>query len=189
MDVFKLRDAVVDEYKRYVESFVRVFDPRVDDFVRGKLDDGELWPDAVLQLNPAYVARETLGELADAGVLRSETAQFFGRHIRLHAHQREAIEIAGRGEPYVLTTGTGSGKSLTYLVPIYDAVMRDEPGRPGGVRAIIVYPMNALINSQLDALKDYARGSPIPPSASTALPARRSRRIASASSRTRRTSC
>jgi len=58
----------------------------------------------------------------------------------------------------VVSTGTGSGKSLTYLVPIYDVVMRNAPERHS-VRAIIVYPMNALINSQLDALKGYAKTS------------------------------
>jgi superfamily II DNA/RNA helicase len=160
MDVFKLREAVVDEYRDYVESFVRVLDPKIDKFVRNKLEGGELWPDAVLQLNPAYVQDETLSELASAGTVRPETSQFFGPQVRLHRHQKEALEAAQRGEPYVLTTGTGSGKSLTYLVPIYDAIVRDDPSRVGGVRAIIVYPMNALINSQLDALKQYAAGFP-----------------------------
>jgi len=64
MDVFKLRDAVVGEYREYVESVVRVLDPRLDDFVRNKLAAGELWPDAVLQLNPAFEPGATLGELA-----------------------------------------------------------------------------------------------------------------------------
>ena len=47
-----------------------------------------------------------------------------------------------------MSTGTGSGKSLTYLVPIFDHVIRNRPERHS-VRAIIVYPMNALTNSQL----------------------------------------
>ena len=68
-------------------------------------------------------------------------------------------DIAQKGEPYVVTTGTGSGKSLTYLVPIYDHILRNQPEKPG-VRAIIVYPMNALINSQWEALKAYAKGYP-----------------------------
>src|SRR5439155_2051296 len=73
-----------------------------------------------------------------------------------------------RREPYVVTTGTGSDKSLTYLLPIYDAIARSG-GHPrsnagkAGVRAILVYPMNALINSQHDALKEYARRFPDSP--------------------------
>ncbi len=58
-----------------------------------------------------------------------------------------------------MTTGTGSGKSLTYLVPIYDHILRNQPEK-SGVRAIIVYPMNALINSQWEALKLYAKSYP-----------------------------
>ena len=161
MDVFKLRDAVVDEYREYVESFVRVFDSRIDAFVREQLVAGELWPDAVLQLNPAFEEAETLRELAGRGLILRETARFFGEDIRLYRHQREALEAALRGEPYVVSTGTGSGKSLTYLIPIVDAVLRDEPERRDrGVRALIIYPMNALINSQLDALKRYAAQFP-----------------------------
>ena len=159
-DVFALRNRVVDEYRSYVESFVRVLDPRVNEFVRQQLAAGELWPPAVLQLNPAFEPDRSLGELADAGTITRETARFFGEEIRLYRHQAEALAAAQRGEPYVVSTGTGSGKSLTYLVPIYDAIVRNEPQRQGGVRAIIVYPMNALINSQLEALQQYHANFP-----------------------------
>ena len=67
MDVFKLRDEVVNEYREYVSSFVNIFDRRVDEFVRGRLEGGELWPDPALQLNPAYQPAESLGELAAQG--------------------------------------------------------------------------------------------------------------------------
>ena len=159
MDVFKLRDTVVDEYRQYVESFVRVLDPHINEHVHTRLEDGELWPEAVLQLNPAYEMDKTLGELAEAGSITRETARFFGDDIRLYRHQREALDIAQRGEPYIVTTGTGSGKSLTYLVPIYDAIVRAQPENHS-VRAVIVYPMNALINSQLEALNNYAGNFP-----------------------------
>ena len=159
MDVFKLREEVVKEYREYVSSFINILDPRVDEFVRGRLEEGELWPDPALQLNPAYQPAESLGELAAQSIIQEETASFFGHYIRLYRHQREALNTARRGDNYVVTTGTGSGKSLTYLVPIYDAIMRDNPQR-SGVRAVLVYPMNALINSQEEALKRYAGGFP-----------------------------
>ena len=158
-DVFGLRDRVVGEYRDYVESFIHVRDRRVDDYVRAMLDSGELWPDAVLQLNPAYESTETLGELADQGVIAADTARFFGRHIRLHRHQREAIDAARTNDHYVVSTGTGSGKSLAYLVPIVDHVLKNRP-EDRSVRSIIVYPMNALINSQLAALQAFAKNWP-----------------------------
>lgn len=65
----------------------------------------------------------------------------------------EAIEVARRREPYVLTTGTGSGKSLGYIIPIVDAVLRADP-RPG-IKAICVYPMNTLANSQCGELEKF----------------------------------
>ena len=154
MDVFALRERVVAEYREYVESFVNILDERIDAFVRDRLAGGELWPEAMLQLNPAYEPGHTLRELAAMGVITPETARFFGPDLRLYRHQEEALEIARREEPYIVSTGTGSGKSLTYLIPIFDHVMRNRPDHPG-VRAIIVYPMNALINSQLEALRRF----------------------------------
>ena len=59
----------------------------------------------------------------------------------------------------MLTTGTGSGKSLAYIVPIVDSVLRERDANGGsvapGVKAIIVYPMNALANSQMGELEKF----------------------------------
>ena len=54
MDVFALRDKVVSDYRHYIESFVRIQDEDIAKFVQDKFDAGVLWPDAILQLNPAY---------------------------------------------------------------------------------------------------------------------------------------
>lgn len=163
MDVFALRDKVVSNYRHYIESFVRIQDERIDKYVRDHFDQGTLWPDAILQLNPAYEPGATLDELAARGRILRSTADFFrnsgGKPLRLYRHQEEAIEIAHRNEPYVVTTGTGSGKSLAYLIPIVDHVLRNRPEKHQ-VRAIIVYPMNALINSQFKALENYANNNP-----------------------------
>jgi hypothetical protein len=77
-----------------------------------------------------------------------------GRSLLLHKHQEDAILIAKRRESYVLTTGTGSGKSLSYFIPIIDDVLcRRASGASKGISAIVVYPMNALCNSQMDEQK------------------------------------
>ncbi|MBI3979122.1 MAG: DEAD/DEAH box helicase [Chloroflexi bacterium] len=154
LDIFALRDRVVGEYRDYFESFVNILDPQIEGFVRDELAAGKLWPEAVLQLNPAYERGPTLGDLARQGVIRVETARFFGPTLKLHQHQHEALLCAQRDEPYVVTTGTGSGKSLTYLIPIFDRIIREGPAH-AAVRAIIVYPMNALTNSQLTALERF----------------------------------
>src|SRR5262245_39433624 len=158
-DVFGLRDHVVREYREYVESFIHIRDPRIEHFVQDLLAQGELWPDAVLQLNTAYEPAETLADLAAKGVIGKDTARFFGPNIRLHQHQAEAVDAAHENEPYLVSTGTGSGKSLTYLVPIVDHVLKNNPA-DHSVRALIVYPTNALINSQLKALQDFKKNWP-----------------------------
>ena len=53
----------------------------------------------------------------------------------------------------MLTTGTGSGKSLAYIVPIVNHVLRRGSGK--GIQAIVVYPMNALANSQHGELEKF----------------------------------
>jgi hypothetical protein len=54
MDVFALRDKVVSDYRQYIESFVRINGEAINSFVEDKFETGALWPDAILQMNPAY---------------------------------------------------------------------------------------------------------------------------------------
>ena len=166
MDVFALRDKVVSDYRRYIESFVRIQDERIAAHVQEQFDAGRFWPESILQLNPAYEPGPTLDELASRDEITPGTARFFRRRdggpIRLYRHQHEALETARRWEPYLVTTGTGSGKTLAYFIPIYDHIIRTNPHEEK-VRAIIVYPMNALINSQYEALKQYTSQYPESP--------------------------
>ncbi|MCS6991177.1 MAG: DEAD/DEAH box helicase, partial [Chitinophagales bacterium] len=118
--------------------------------------EAELWPEPLLQLSPSYARAATVDELASKGVIHEETSNLFrtseGRPFHLYQHQFEALQKAIRKESYVVTSGTGSGKSLTYFLPIIDDLMRN-PRTSERVMTLIVYPMNALVNSQFDGLK------------------------------------
>ncbi|MCY9784215.1 protein kinase [Nocardiopsis sp. EMB25] len=173
MDVFSLHDQLIREYRAFTEGGVVIRDEAIADFLRDDLDDKSQWPDPWLSLNPFFDSGGTVTELISEGLLHAETAHIFqkgkkegstvcdGKPLTLHRHQREAVEAARSGESYVLTTGTGSGKSLSYIVPIVDRVLRERDrekaeGRTGRrVRAIIVYPMNALANSQVKELEKF----------------------------------
>jgi len=163
MDAFRLHQRIIQDYHDYATSFVNIRDARIDAFVRRELASGVLWPEPLLQLNPAYQQAGTVLDLVGEGLLHPDCGRLFrdrdGRSFRLYTHQEQAIRTAQRREPYILTTGTGSGKSLTYLIPIMDHVLRHNPARRS-VRAIIVYPMNALINSQLEAIRRLLEGVP-----------------------------
>ncbi|MEJ5232334.1 MAG: DEAD/DEAH box helicase [Geminicoccaceae bacterium] len=155
-DIFELDRRVAEEYRDYVTSFVRVREPRLRAFVEDELGKGRLWPEPILELNPAFERGKSLGELAREGVIRPETARFFGERLVLMRHQEEAIRLALSGRSVVVSTGTGSGKSLTYLVPIVDAAFRAGIERPGVV-GLCIYPMNALVGSQLEALRAFKK--------------------------------
>src|ERR1035438_5030754 len=162
MSVFTLHSNVLADYRDFVRSFFSVADDRAREFIdRELVGQARLWPEALLQVSPSYARVASVDELADRDVILRETAQIFrndrGEPFVLYQHQVEAMERASRGESYVVTSGTGSGKSLTYFLPIIDAFLR-RPPTPDRVGALVVYPMNALVNSQLEALKKLKRG-------------------------------
>jgi hypothetical protein len=168
VDVFSLRNEVIRDYGAYVRSFLTIRDDRIRDLVEREMSEGFLWPDPLIQLNPSFEPGDTLQSMVAAGDLHSECLNIFrdkqadgtvGPPFRLHQHQVEGIRAARAGDSYVLTTGTGSGKSLAYIVPIVDHVLRRGSGK--GIQAIIVYPMNALANSQIGELEKFlCRGYP-----------------------------
>lgn len=160
MSVFDLHEGVVADYREFVRSFIEVADDRARAEVERAFEEGHLWPDALLQVSPSYARAETVDELAARGAIHRETAEIFrserGEPIRLYRHQAAAVESACAGRSYVVTSGTGSGKSLTYFLPIVDAALR-APSAAEQVAALVVYPMNALANSQLQALETLKR--------------------------------
>lgn len=162
MNVFDLRNRLINDYKDYVQSFIRIRDDRILNYVENCLSRGELWPEPLIQLNPSFEPGEWIDELVDVQILHSECRKIFrikekpddaGKPLRLHKHQSDAIRLAQTGKNYVLTTGTGSGKSLAYVIPIVDYILKHGSGK--GIQAIIVYPMNALANSQMGELEKF----------------------------------
>lgn len=162
MNVFDLRNSLIDDYSSYISSFIRIRDQKIRKYVDQSIDQGLLWPDPLIQLNPTFESGKWIDELCDEGVLNKECKRVFrrklnsddfGQPLHLHKHQEEAIRIASGGHNYILTTGTGSGKSLAYIIPIVDHILRNGSGK--GIKAIIVYPMNALANSQRGELEKF----------------------------------
>ncbi len=171
MDVFGVHEQLIKDYRAFTQGGTTIRDDRIATFVEDDLDAKSQWPDPWVSLNPFFASGGSILELVSQGILHEECARIFqarkteggtrcdGRPLTLHQHQREAIDKAQSGASYVLTTGTGSGKSLSYIVPIVDQVLKTR--QPEGksaqkrVRAIIVYPMNALANSQLKELDKY----------------------------------
>src|SRR5690606_38700603 len=77
MDVFRLRDHVISDYSNYVRSFLTIHDERIDRLVREEMEGGFLWPDPLIQLNPAFEPGETLEQLIRDGELHPECINIF----------------------------------------------------------------------------------------------------------------
>ena len=73
-------------------------------------------------------------------------------HDALYSHQREAWDAAQRGEHVIVTTGTASGKTLAFNLPVLDALAREPKNR-----ALYLYPTKALAQDQLRTLADAER--------------------------------
>ncbi len=159
MDVFSLREFVVDEYKKFATSFTSIHAEDIRRKVENIYASNRYWPEPLIQVNPTYRPAENVDELVEQGMLAPGCAEIFrdnGRPLRLHLHQKQAIAIAGGGASYVVTTGTGSGKSLCFFIPIVNAVLAEKRQDPRPrTRAIVIYPMNALANSQEEELKKF----------------------------------
>ena len=167
-DIFKFRDELIAEYERFSRSFAN---PKAAD-IRDRLDEeygkGRYWKDPLVQINPNYrKADKTVQQLAAAGELEPETAEIFrlgkdpkngnpGVALSLYKHQEESLALCRQGQSFVVTTGTGSGKSLSFFIPIVDSILHAKRADSAPrTRAIIVYPMNALANSQLEEMEKF----------------------------------
>ncbi len=164
VDIFDLNARILDDYRSFSSSFIEIMDDRIRGVVDKAIGEGLLWPDPLIQLNPSFESGGKVSQLVKEGTLHPECERVFridkrhdsdGSPMTLHKHQAEAIHAARSGNSYVLTTGTGSGKSLAYIIPIVDFVLKSGSGK--GIRAIVVYPMNALANSQYNELEKFLK--------------------------------
>jgi len=163
LDVFSLRDAVVGEYKNFATSFTTIRAQDIRQQVEAIYADQRYWPEPLIQINPSYKRSTNVEALANANALHPGCSAIFrtgpgeaGQTLSLYKHQEQAIALAAHGESYVVTTGTGSGKSLCFFIPIVSAVLAERRANaPQRTKAIIIYPMNALANSQLEELDKF----------------------------------
>jgi superfamily II DNA or RNA helicase len=154
MDILSTHAAIVAAYRKYIKSFINIADDTIREAVEKELSSGRLWPEPLIQFNPAFESGGTIEEVVQKLHLHPGLAAAF-RGIRLHRHQTEAIQLGCDGRDFVVTSGTGSGKSLTFIASICNRVLADKLAK--GVTAVVVYPMNALINSQTEEFRKFAQ--------------------------------
>src|SRR5439155_1251035 len=140
MDVFDLDRALVDDYERFARSFTQIRAPDILSQVEQIYASDRFWPDPLVSINPRFELGASIDHLARSGTLHDATVRVFsidGKPLSLYRHQAQAVAKAATGQSFVVTTGTGSGKSLCFFIPIIDAAIRArEAGEPARTRAI-----------------------------------------------------
>jgi len=124
MDILSFHHQLIANYQEYIRSFLNIKDARIADAVNSGLEDKKLWPEPLIQFNPGYAKGNSFSNLSQEGIIHKELEHAFG-NLNLYKHQEEAIRLGHAGTGFVVTSGTGSGKSLTYLATIFDYVFRN----------------------------------------------------------------
>lgn len=160
IDAVKAAESITSTYRRYLQSLLTVRDPALDQALRQAIaTTSMLAKGPYLEATPPYAPGASLKDLIDEGVL-SEGFKALGSTALpldrpLYQHQETAIRRAAQGRNILVATGTGSGKTESFLLPILDSLVREKEAGTldAGVRALFLYPMNALANDQMKRMR------------------------------------
>lgn len=162
---------VEDSYREYIATTIHFADTELQKQLEDILKrPGYLAKGPFLEAAPPYRKGTTVAELANEGILCKSMLSLgggnpdnFDPYRPLYVHQIKAIKKATSGRNLAVVTGTGSGKTECFLLPILNDILSEfeEKGSSAGIRAMILYPMNALANDQLKRLRMLLEGTDI----------------------------
>ncbi len=157
---------VCDEFLRYLFSAFPLSDPELARQARKLLErpsslDIPLVKGPFVSLSESFAKGEPIQKLASEGRLHQVMPGLIG-YPKMYLHQQQVLDAVKAGQHVLVATGTGSGKTESFLYPIIDNLLRQrDQGTNTELTAILVYPMNALANDQLDRLRDMLGGTGI----------------------------
>ena len=156
---------VADEYRRFIKSTYRLADPKLRAQFEQHVNDADvLVKGPYVTLAREYERGATLASLVSDGLAPEAIAKLnwpFGEGA-LFAHQERAYRAACAGRNIVVTTGTGSGKTEAFLLPVLTEILKAKAAGVAGTKALLLYPMNALANDQLLRLRALLAGTGVP---------------------------
>lgn len=158
-------EALHDAYLRYLETSFYLKDPSLLEQFRELLLDKTQPPlvrRPILEVSPGFNAGASIEQLIGEGVFHKSFGKLEKNLLMrpLYSHQERALRMAVQGRRnLVVATGTGSGKTEIFLYPIINHLLRELVSgtlKNPGVRALLLYPMNALANDQIARLRTLA---------------------------------
>lgn len=164
MQAFEFDNRIVRSYEQFIRSFSNIRASDLRSQIGTAYDEEKFWPSPLLSLNPHYLNSKTIDDHVREGLLHRKTGDIFrtenGQSVTLYRHQEESISKAKNGLNFIVTSGTGSGKSLCFFIPIVDKIIRNRmEAKARTTKAIVIYPMNALANSQLKEINKFIESS------------------------------
>lgn len=162
MNPIELATEIEERYRRYLKTTFYFKDPDLRASFEDALNSGHLSKGPFLEGTPVFKRGQTpralfqnlLGVQPDEGFLKAVDGD-----RPLYRHQEEAMQRVAKGSNVLVATGTGSGKTEAFLYPILLHLYQEfQPGQLcPGVRALILYPMNALANDQRERLGEICK--------------------------------
>jgi hypothetical protein len=156
VDVFALRQQLVDDHSEYIRSFLDISDRRVRDLVDRHLSERLLWPHPLIQLNPAFEPGETIEQFVAQGVLPDECRGSSGgtrrraiRSVATSGCSGTRQMPSGRRDPAGPTCSPRElARARAWPTSSRSSATCSGAGADKGIQAVVVYPMNALATSQ-----------------------------------------
>lgn len=160
LDPIATSEDITATYTRYIGSLLPLRDLALRDAVREELrNHTHVARGPLLEATPPFKTGSTLEELVGEGVLSPWMRNVFSGALPadrpLYQHQEQSIRKASQGMNLVVATGTGSGKTESFLIPVLNHLANEiQSGTlTPGVSALLLYPMNALANDQLKRMR------------------------------------
>ncbi|MBU1432373.1 DEAD/DEAH box helicase [Myxococcota bacterium] len=160
-------ERVVDDFLHYQLTTYPLADVNLYQQLRALLEleqtrDTPLRKGPFVSLSRPFKQGASVEQLIEEGVFHPQMRAVVP-YPQLRAHQEAAIRAIHAGQTTLVSTGTGSGKTEAFLYPIISRCLQlQEEGAPPGIVAIILYPMNALAEDQLERLRGLLAGRGIP---------------------------
>jgi len=164
----KMVEEVLEKYRNYLLTTFHLSDPELYEQFKEEIGkENALCKGPYIERLTRYRRGKTIGDLVREGVLSdhfsriSEKALPIGRP--LYIHQELAVRKAVlQSKSFIVSAGTGSGKTESFLIPVLNCLFRqiETSKLTPGVRALLLYPMNALANDQVQRLREILKSVP-----------------------------
>lgn len=164
LDPLKTTGIIKESFTRYLTSSFHIRDHKLRQLFYEEVENYGYMNGPILEATPPFKSECTLKNLAEEGLISGVAQQIlmscfpYLENKPLYTHQEKSIRKVINNRNILISSGTGSGKTECFLIPILNSLINEHKAGQldHGVRALLLYPMNALANDQLRRLRDIS---------------------------------